>query len=232
MSAPWHRAEPNRLERLQREVQQEYPELFFTVENDVVCLRGTFPLEYEGRVLDRFKIEVEFPHDFPDTPPIVRETGGRIPDNPDWHIYGNERGCCLYVMEAFLVKHPDGYTLLEFLDGPVQSFFLNTYHKEVTGEPLFGERSHGAEGIFEFYEEYLETDDREEILRYIDVLRKAEAKGHLRCPCGSGEKLRDCHADRIRQMRELISPSVAKRSWVALYQNEDALRTIFHASAR
>lgn len=232
MGAPWHRAEPDRYEQLQQEVRREYPELFFTEEGDTVFLRGTYPLEHAGRIWARYVIEVEFPHNFPDVPPVVRETGGRIPREPDWHIDDDAGGCCLYVIEEFLVKHPDGYTILEFLEGPVRSFFVNTYHKELTGEPLFGERSHGAEGIREFYEEYLETDDPDEIRRYIDTLRKDQAKGHLPCPCGSGQNLRDCHEERIREIRGDIPPDVAERTWQVLYQDADPAQTTSYASGR
>lgn len=194
-------------------MRSKHPELFFTVEDDVAYLSGTFILTQEGRVVDRYEIEVRFPDDFPDDVPVVYEVGGRIPrGSSHWHVEGDGK-CCLFVEEEFWREHPDGYTLLEFLDGPVKTFFVNNTHQERTGEPCFETRRHHQQGLFDFYKELLQTNDSREVFRYVDVLRRERLSASQRCPCGSGRKLKDCHQDWVEELRETIPPASAQRTW-------------------
>jgi len=58
--------------------------------------------------------------------------------------------------------------------------------------------------------------------RYAKLLvRKNPAKGHERCPCGSGRPLRDCHSAFYRQCRELL-PGRAMRTYRKEFEREKA----------
>lgn len=86
MKKVWHKANPDVLLKLREGLAQNFPDLQVTVQADVVFLKGSFSVIYEGEVLDRYEIEVEIPAEFPDSVPRLRDTGGRIPLEADRHM--------------------------------------------------------------------------------------------------------------------------------------------------
>lgn len=217
MKRPWHNEKPELLERIKEAVRKEYPTLHFYPEEDVVFVRGDFPIIDQGKVLDQFSIEIELSRYDPDDLPILREIGGRIPRNTNNHINDPSGDVCLFVPDERWRIYPCGSTLLDFLNVPVRNYFIGYCLVEM-GEPWpFGQRSHGAEGIFEYYSELLGTDDRLVVIRYLECLSKHTLKGHLECPCGSGKRIRNCHQTILNELREKIPPSVAKYSLEQFY---------------
>lgn len=209
---PWYGREGALLDLIKQEVQAEYPMLHFFRQGDRLFLRGSFPIVHVDRVLDRFNIEVELPRNRADGLPVVREIGGRIPRTTDNHINNSSGDICLFIPEERWRIFPVGSTLLNFLNGPVRNYFLGFSMKEL-GQPWpFGERPHGKEGIVEYYSELLGTADVKTIRRYLECLSKKSFKGHWLCPCGSGKKVRKCHATQIRELRETIPWTCATKS--------------------
>jgi hypothetical protein len=76
----------------------------------------------------------------------------------------------------------------------------------------FGERPHGVPGLLESYGELIGTTDARSLLRYLDYLSKETVKGHWECPCGSKKRLRDCHLEVLKSLRQRISPAIAKKA--------------------
>ena len=216
MSRPWHKADPARLEKMRVEVQAAYPNLHFYPQGDRVLVRGTLPILHEGDELDRYAVEIILPADYPDVLPLVFEVGGRVVRDPDHHMKGETGEACLFVPDEQWRVCPPGMGFLEFLNGPVRSFFLGQSLFRLTGKWPFGQRAHGAEGIREYYRELLGTDDIAVILAYLECLSRPTLKGHWPCPCGSGKRLRDCHRSRVQELRDKIPPAVAEKSWQAL----------------
>ncbi len=215
MRRPWHKADPGLLEKVRAEIQAAYPALNFYPEGDRVLVRGTFPVLHDGEVLDRYSVEIEMLADYPESIPIVREVGGRIPRTADCHM--NAKGeACLFLPDERWQVYPRGTTLLEFLNGSVRNFFLGQSLFRLTGEWPFGQRRHGAAGIREYYAELLGTNDLRVILGYLECLSRPVLKGHWDCPCRRGKRLRDCHRGQIDDLRTKIPPPVARRSWEAL----------------
>jgi hypothetical protein len=209
---PWHILDPSLLQKEKASIRAQFPNLHFIVEDEKVFLRGTFPLLDGQTVVDRFAIEVEFPRRYPRDMPVVRETGGRMPWTIDRHVLPNGN-TCLFVAEERWRVYPEGSSLLAFLTGPVQSFFVSQAHYEITGKWPFGQRSHGMKGIFEHYSELLGTNDTGTILRYINLLRRREVNGHHQCPCGSGQILRHCHREQLEDLRRKIPYETARQTW-------------------
>jgi hypothetical protein len=208
---PWHKADPTLLEKTIAEVQAEFPELHFYPEGSRVIVRGSFPVVENGEVLDRYAVEIELLADYPDSIPVVREAGGRIPRIADYHM--NAKGeACLFLPDERWRIYPEGTTFLSFLKGPVRNFFIGQSLFRLTGEWPFGQRGHGAEGIREYYGELLGTDDVPVIRAYLEYLSRPVLKGHWPCPCGGGKRLRDCHRKSLEELRTKIPTSVAMRS--------------------
>ena len=216
MSQPWHKADPARLEKMQREVQADYPNLHFYPQGHRVVVRGSLPILHEGTELDRYAVEIILLASYPDALPLVFEVGGRVPWDADHHVNRETGEACLFVPDERWKVAPPTMTFLEFLNGPVRNFFLGQSLFRRTGEWPFGQRPHGAAGLREYYSELLRTDDVAMILRYLDCLRRPTLKGHWPCPCGSGRRLRACHRAQVDDLRTKIPPVVALRSFESL----------------
>ena len=205
--------EPNLYEAVRREVEDAYPELQFVDDGTHILLQGWYLL-YEGsQVWSRYLIEVTLPTDSPRGFPVVREVGGRIPRIPDRHVYANGVAC-VALEDAFWFEYPDGLGLLEFLNGPLRSYFASQSLMEMgETEPWpIGEWAHGVEGIFQFYSDALGIKDPLVILDCLKLLERGEVKGHWLCPCKSGEKLRKCHGAALHKLRSRIPRDVAAES--------------------
>lgn len=228
MTNAWHRADPESYARMRAEVEAEYPNLNFFIDHEVettiaavsskdkslvaedgiLFIRGTFPIKDEsGKSIEHFRIEAVVPPDYPETLPLVREVGGRIPRQIDRHI-SPEGFACLFAPAERFIHCPEGSTLLDFLNGPVRNFFISQSIFDLTGEWPFGQRSHGIAGIAESYAEMFEVPPTpDNVVRILEFLERREIKGHWPCPCGNGKRLRDCHGPIARQLRAKMAPS-------------------------
>ena len=92
----WHRGDPTLYQKEKAEVEAYYPDLHFAVENDLVYVRGSFALMFEGQVLDRYSVELQLSRNHPTGLPTVRETGGRIPRCPDRHVNAVDGTVCAH----------------------------------------------------------------------------------------------------------------------------------------
>ena len=67
----------------------------------------------------------------------------------------------------------------------------------------FGKR----EGILEYYKELFSVQDGWQVLGLLKILADDNYKGHTLCPCGSGQKLRNCHGNLLREIKEYQKPA-------------------------
>jgi hypothetical protein len=209
-SEPWHVRCPNRLERVREVAERLQPDLDCMVEDDVVYLRGGFVVYYDGRRWGRFRIEIEFPTPYDRQLATVREMDGRIPWDINRHMY-SDGTACLFLEEEFWWRHPDGVAFETFLGDIVGSFFLaQTYFEKVEPRWLFGDRAHFGLGVYHFYAEVFKTEDWRTLHEFLDYIRRG-AKGHWKCPCGSGRRLRDCHKSAFSKIRDSVSAELAAK---------------------
>ena len=111
-----------RTRELQREVETKFPDLTVSFTGTRIYIRGAFPVVHEGKVLDRYQIEIEW-SDSDIEVPVLRETGGRIPWTADRHM--SQGGiACLFVPEEWLVRSREERTVIHYLEGPVRNYFL------------------------------------------------------------------------------------------------------------
>jgi hypothetical protein len=207
----WYDENPELLEELRKRVAREYSDLAFYRDEDELFIRGVFPVSYNEEILEKYEIEILVPKDKEEVP-LVWETGGRIPRHEDNHVNPLGGELCLFVPDEAWIHYPPGSDILDLLKGPVRNFFIGV-SLHLRGQPWpFGERSHGVPGIVESYADVLGTTDTGSIRRYLDLLSRANIKGHWTCPCGSGEKIRKCHGELIRDLHSKIPAKVAKKS--------------------
>ena len=210
---PWYEADPELYSKVKLEVEDAFPELRFIKPGRIPYISGYFPLFDGDRVYDRYKIEIELPAESPHGLPVVKEISERIPRIVDRHMEPDGKAC-VFLPDAFWFDYPDGTTLLDFLNGPLQSFFAcqSLIDLGVSNPWMSGEWKHGSDGILDFYESLLGTRDPRIICGYLDMLKQDIVQGHWLCPCGSKEKLRKCHRGLIDDLRLRIPKSVAAKS--------------------
>lgn len=212
-------------EEVSKALKLSQPGMVAKVEGDLVVAEGEFAVRVDGCPDERFTVKVEIEADFPATEPAVLETDGRIPRTLNRHMYDKSGACCTGVYEEWLaeVENP---SVAAFIDGPVERFFYSQVFYELTeavegtGQWPFGERSHGLMGILEGYAVALgiehDPKDISQLIAHLSLLERKSVKGHVRCPCGSGRRLRDCHAELIRRQRLKVPPRLARRMLVRI----------------
>ncbi|MEW6067094.1 MAG: hypothetical protein AB1610_02190 [Nitrospirota bacterium] len=183
------------------ELAEQYPGLALTEgDYDTWVVRGVleFSATYEGvSIRDNFHIEITITKDYPDTPPIVKETGGRIPK--EFHT-SPDGSLCLGAPIEVRMKFAKNQSLLGFVNEQVIPFLYSYCYFEQHGEMPFGELSHGGKGILEYYRQLFNASSDVISTELLKILAENNYKGHHECPCRSGKRIRDCHGGLLRKI--------------------------------
>jgi hypothetical protein len=134
----------------------------------------------------------------------VFETGGRIPRIRGRHHYDDTGSACVLLPEERWRVWPKGSSLLKFIDIPVRNFFISQAVFERDGVWPLGQWEHGLYGQKQYYQEMFGSDDLPKVAKYLEYIAAKKMKGHWLCPCGSGKRVRDCHMQLIRDLRDKI----------------------------
>ena len=209
---PWHLGNAVAFEPLVPALEAHFPHLHVGVRDSYTLLTGDLPVVLDGHVVDSFAIEVLVPPDGTQNAiPIVREVGGRIPWDADRHVYPDGKAC-LFIEAEYWFKHPDGMDLVEFLKGPVTSYFIGQMSYEHDMRWPFGERSHGDLGVIEFYAPLFASRSPRVIRRFLEMVVARKLRSTWQCPCGSGHRLWGCHGDVVRKLRQRVKRSAVVSS--------------------
>ncbi|MEY4835026.1 MAG: hypothetical protein RI980_1141 [Bacteroidota bacterium] len=190
-------------------VTEKYKELSYKKENGIPCVFGSLVLTDEyGGIEDIYHIEIKAVDDYPNSFPLVFETGGRIPRNVDWHIFEDNGNCCIASPPEEIIICNSDLTLLSFIDNQVKNYFYSQIFRNQNGYFL-KERSHGNKGWIEFFEETFMTDNIFNIefgLNQIIGGKKIDRVSM--CFCGSGKKYRKCHKMSYKVLSKLSLDNV------------------------
>ncbi len=148
-------------------------------------------------LLGTFKVRIELQDRYPNKEPIVFETDGRIPRDPDRHV--NKNGSICYgIWEEWLFNHRD-WSISSYFEKCLRPYFLSQiyfeHHKKWPGQ----ERAHYRQGILEAARVIIEREGgRAEAIRTLGCLSKrVPPRGHWLCPCNSGKMIRHCCKERL-----------------------------------
>lgn len=144
----------------------------------------------EVNIEDTFSVLIILPADYPNSPPTVQETGGRIP--PDFHQYNN-RNLCLGAPVEVYMRFRENPRLLPFVQTLLVEYLYGYSCLERYGKLPFDELSHGGKGIREHYQALFDANDVKVILSFLKILAESTYRGHIACVCGSGKIIRKCH---------------------------------------
>ena len=187
------------------DVQRVHPALELLAWSDVTLLRGTVSFDTGSgseRIQDAYQLLMRFPVDYPMSPPETYETGGAIPRTFD-HIFVDGR-CCLGAPAEVRLRFREHKSLLRFIDEQVVPFLYSCSYWKKHGKMPFGELAHGAMGLFQYYIEFFYVDIPA-TMSLLKLLADDIRAPLMKCPCGSGGTLRDCHGPRVDELRGALS---------------------------
>ena len=178
----------------------------YSVSDGIIHLVGEIEVvDHADVFIDIFEVEIYYPKEFPKRFPMVFETGGKIPREPEKrHVMPRNYNLCLAVeLEEILVcKH--GITTLWFLNNIVVPRLAEEYRVS-RGEKYQREYSHhDLDGTWEFLMKELGTKDARIVLTLIEAmaLRQLPRADKL-CLCSSGKLYKYCHRPKVVQLQNL-----------------------------
>jgi hypothetical protein len=220
---PWFERDPELYSRVERAIEQHFPTLHVTQVAGAVYIRGRLNItspELRAPIAS-YDIELEFPPNYPEADPVVREIGGAIPKNEDHHFQDDGVACLFLPEERWRYCRTD-ITITEFINGPVRGFFAWQAHLALTGRrPPSGERRHRWDGVLDFYFEQIGTRDPRVIGVFLEYMAAKKLRGTWRCYCGSGQQLRQCHFAKVQFLRKRIPRKRALEVLQLLRQAKD-----------
>ena len=129
------------------DVQTVHPALELVALSDSVMLRGTIGFDMgsgSSRIKDAYQLRMQFPDDYPASPPVPYETGRAIPCGFE-HVFA-DGSCCLGAPAEVRRRFLEHGSLLRF---------INERRKKY-GRMPFGELYHGDAGLIQYYLEFFE----------------------------------------------------------------------------
>lgn len=190
-----------------------------------VCLRGKFRFKANtpgcDEIDDSYRLEIFIPDKFPRALPTVKENGGKIPRDGNFHV--NPDGTlCLGSPLRLLNKVHRVPSLSNFADKCLVPYlYAVSYKLEHGGDFVFGELAHGYQGIVDDYSVLLGLKERHQITRAIQLLGIKKRLANKRpCPCECGKKLGACpFHHKLNEFRKM-----APVSWFKAHALNDSNR--------
>jgi len=141
-------------------------------------------------LVDDYLIQIVIPLGSDELPYVI-DTGNRISKD---YPHRNKNGTlCLETDASIRIRFLEGFSLVEWMQEFVETYYFSYEFFQRYGEFPFGERGHGLQGIMETYQEFFQEKDPVKVLALMSSISEHSYRGHLLCPCGSGRKLRLCH---------------------------------------
>ncbi len=158
-----------------------------------------FTVQYpEHCITDTYAIRLDLPIDYPESPPSVFETNGKIDKAFDHFL--SDGSLCLEAPIEVRRRFAEHKRLLPFLNKQVIPYLSAYSYRREHGAMPNGERSHGAAGLLEYYSEFMDTE-AVTAMKLLKLLAEGRFPSRIPCPCGGGRRLSECHAHRLEQLR-------------------------------
>lgn len=178
------------------------------LKQECVIVHGTYGISIpDSKDQIEYGLCILLPDKYPRQIPVLFCNDPKLPiGNIDRHIL-SDGTACLGIYADLMTRWSKKPDIMNFLENFVAPFLVwQAYYEVHQKPPLWGQRSHFADGIIEYYAELLGFHDKNSIVEFMKLLaRKNHPKGHERCPCGSGERLRNCHRQLLYSIREKVA---------------------------
>ncbi|HAR42937.1 MAG TPA: hypothetical protein DCS07_09960 [Bdellovibrionales bacterium] len=198
----WWKTRSEVLDRVKAELMA-FPYLRYHFNGEQFEVEGRWPVYGEASLIREYQMRIVFPDRYPDEVPVVFEIGGEIEKSPGNH-FNPDGSACLFAPPERWEKWPPGSGFTEFLNGPVKEFFFSQAYRSLTGKWIFGERSHGDDGVIEYFLERLSLQNRDQLRRVLDIPVVEEPPRQWKCPCSQNKRLKNCHWHLISNLRQRL----------------------------
>ena len=198
-----------------------------TLKQESVVAHGTYGISVQDSDEQiEYGVCIYFPERYPVQIPILLCNDPKLPIGEiDRHIM-SDGSVCLGVYADVMSRWSMKPNIVTFLEDFVAPFLVwQTYYDAHQKPPSWGQRSHSAKGIIEYYSELFNIDKGPSVIDFMKLLaRKNHPKGHEICPCGSGERLRNCHRQLLYGIREKVPWRYIAQDLKIVLQNDRSKR--------
>jgi hypothetical protein len=171
-------------------------EQFLTGELDIV--------DSTGKLWDTYSVELKGSVKYPQTFPKLFETGDAFPKIVDWHVYEDDKSCCVDVIPNEIILCKDGLQVVDYIQRFAISYLANQSFRKREGYYLYGEYSHGIFGRIEFYQSKLKAKSPADLLKMFElIIRGYNPERTAFCPFCYKVKFRKCHRDAFRELENI-----------------------------
>lgn len=189
----------------------DYPSLTLQVGSDEPFIVGKWDVSFNGKTFETYEVRITFDSHYPSSLPKVYETSGKIAHDPDMHLNPPDWHACLFVSHQRWEIWPVGNSFKKFLEIPVHNFFLGQAHFAAHGYwPERRERSHGNQGIVEYYQEKFSIKNPRVIYDLLLETQEEVLPRQRKCPCNRSLRLKDCHGPIVLRLKANQDPSLLK----------------------
>lgn len=176
------------------DIARDFPKLHYCETKEGLVLEGEISFNLTCRdvgetIEDSYLIQIQFPQDYPDSPPKAKEIGGKI-----HNFHKNKNGTlCLDIPSRVYIIFRENTTIQHFIHELLEPYlYSHSYWKKHNGKMPFGYRAHYGDGILDYYSEYFGVEDKEIVIDFLELLAKRDYKQSMPCPCGSKNKIKKC----------------------------------------
>lgn len=168
-------------------------------------LRFSASVHDKGVIDDEYKIKITLPPDYPNIPPTAEEISGRIPK--EFHTNKQDGTLCVAAALEARIKFAECPTLIGFVENLLIPYLYSFSYKEKYGNLPYGELSHGAKGLLEYYRDFFNVSDDSYVVGLLRIISDDNYRGHHDCPCESGKILRQCHGSQLLYIAKYQTPA-------------------------
>lgn len=170
----------------------------------------------QGSLIESFEIVILIDKAYPNTFPIVILLDDKIEKSEDYHM-NNQGIICLehtYIANAIASK---GIRLFDFLSYYLPKYFSWALVKKYGNEKHLQEWGHGNIGIKQFYKELIGSNEKSIIHQFlINYCEASKIERNVKCYCGSGKKLKDCHYEEVLFLKRTSKKEIIRN--IALFE--------------
>lgn len=171
---------------------------------EIWFVSGKFELDAsfdQVRIRESILLQMEIPDSFPLIPPKIKELGNRLSYfphiNPDGYF-------CLGTPEVIGNALSQSTSLVSFLDKVLVSYLYCAFYYLKHNKEPFPCASHGFLGRLEEYCMIFNTNDPIIAYQFMNFVENG-SELYSPCPCLSGKSLKDCHWQKIKEIRKMVT---------------------------
>jgi hypothetical protein len=175
------------------------------VEDGEQFLKGELDIiDNTGKLWDSYSVEIKGSVGYPKRFPKLFETGASFPKIADWHVYVDDKSCCVDVTPNEIILCKDGLLVVDYIQRFAIPYLANQTFRKREGYYLYGEYSHGILGRIEFYQSKLKAKSPLELIAMFDLIIKDYNPARTAfCPFCHKVKFRKCHRESFRELQNV-----------------------------